>query len=346
MGLVDRGSEISTDLIASKLAKKHKVMVLSAGKLSNKKYQHQQIPGPTTPPPPAPTNLLQKLLFRLGLNDANKEITRFTIASLPIVKKFNPDIIIPVNGAQELRIIKKNFSQLKTAVFGRAGIGHDDLKTLRAKPNLFIALTKQAESWALQRHVQPTKVSYIPNPINISEFKRSKPAELDLVRPIILTVGALTAYKNIIPVIRAVSYLKASLLLVGDGEERDSVAQTLSELDNEFSWIKHLEPNELPSYYASSHVFCFVPDKQEAFGRVYLEAMSAGLPIVASDDPIRRSIVGKYGYYANPHDPLSIAREIEKAVKGKKKIDYTNELKPYQTSAVIKKLEKELNALI
>ena len=346
MGLVDRGSEVVTDQIATELASKHDVLVLSSGKLVGKKYQSKLVSPLAKPPSPAPQNIWDKITFRLGLNQANQQVIQFTKQALLEIKKFTPDIIIAVNGASQLRLIKRSFSQVKTVVFGHAGIGHDDLRSLRAKPGLFIALTKQAREWAIQHNSSDTRVVYIPNPINISDFKNAKPAELDLVRPIVLTVGALTKYKNIPSVIKAVSYLKASLLLIGSGEEEDSVSLALAKLDNEFSWIKHLEPSELPSYYRASHIFCFTPDEQEAFGRVYLEAMAAGLPIVASDDPIRRKIIGKSGYFVDPHDPVEIARGIERAVKGKRKIDYTEDLKPYNLATVVNSIEKELHALI
>jgi len=346
MGLVDRGSEISTDLIASKLALKHNVLIISAGKLSGKKYLHQRVYPLAHPPSSAPINLLEKIVFRLGFNQANRDIIHFTKQSLSAIREFDPDIIIPVNGASQLKIIQKAFSQIKTAVFGRAGIGHDDLRTLRATPDLFIALSKQASIWATKYALHPTKVVYIPNPIDLDKFESAKPVKLSIPRPTILTVGALTSYKNVLSVIKAVSYLKVSYLLIGDGEDRDKISGALSKLGNEFSWIRSLTPDEIPAYYATSHIFCFTPDQQEAFGRVYLEAMSSGLPIVASDDPIRRSIIGKSGYYVNPHDPVSIAKGIERAVNGKKKIDYTKELKPYQIKTVISNIEKELYALI
>jgi glycosyltransferase involved in cell wall biosynthesis len=71
----------------------------------------------------------------------------------------------------------------------------------------------------------------------------------------------------------------------------------------------------------------------------------AGLPVVASDDPIRREIVGSKGLYVEPHDIRSITDAIEKGTK-MAKIDYKSELKPFMLENVVSQLEKELHDLI
>lgn len=342
LGLVDRGSEVVTDLAASSLASKHQVLVLQSGPLSKKAYQVKRVYLLTSAPAVAPTNIFEKLLFRTHLNLAARLIKAFTLASLPLISKFQPDIIVAVNGSSQLRILQSQSLKAKLVVFGHAGIGHDDLANLKNSPDLFVALSRHAESWAREHALSPTKVVYIPNPLPPSKIK---PIDLNLPRPIVLTVGALSRYKNIDSVIKAVSRLQASYLLIGDGEEGSTIADALNNFPGDFRWIKHVDPSEIPSYYAASDIFCFVPDPQEAFGRVYLEAMNAGLPIVASDDPIRRGIIGEQGNYAPPHDINSIVSALQSA-STQGKIDYKAELKPYQLKTVITQIEKEFHALI
>ena len=53
----------------------------------------------------------------------------------------------------------------------------------------------------------------------------------------------------------------------------------------------------MPAVYRAADVFTLVSDSTEAFGIVYLEALASGLPVVATDDELRREILGDYGIY-------------------------------------------------
>lgn len=342
MGIVSRGSEISTDLIATQLAKKNEVLVIQSGKISKKPYQVKRIFPQESAMAVAPRNLFEKIMFRLHLDEDSGRIAGFTREAIDAIRQFSPDIIIPVNGSIQIKVLRSSGLKSRIVVFGRAGIGYHDRDTLKQIPDLFIALSEKAEIWARDHASPKTKVIFIPNPIVVNKVK---PIDLQLQKPVVMVVAALSKYKNVDKVIEAVRMTAASLLLVGDGEESGVISSALAELPNEFRWIKQLDPEMLPGYYSAADMFCFVPDPQEAFGRVYLEAMAAGLPIIASDDPIRRSIIGDQGNYVNPSDIQGIANLITKNSHSKR-ISYLNELNRYELKSVVIKIEKELNDLL
>jgi glycosyltransferase involved in cell wall biosynthesis len=311
--------------------------------VTDKAYRVKRITPLNTAPAASPSNILQKLTFRLHLDKESGAVAEFTQAALANIQTFKPDIIVAINGPLQVRILESQNLQAKIVAFGHAGIGYHDKHTLQAKPDLFVALTKQAEIWAKRIASPDTKVVYIPNPLGISMSKSRVVSNLP--SPTVLTVSRLSAYKNIRNIIRAIKQTHFSYLLIGDGEESGSIARDLSKLASDFKWIKQVENSDISSYYKSADIFCFTPDPQEAFGMVYLEAMSAGLPIVASDDPIRRELIREKGIYVDPHDHVAIAQGLVLAAK-KKKLDYTQELKPYELSTITKQIEGVFHALI
>lgn len=344
MGLTDRGSEVVVDQLASSLSKRHDVMVIQSGNTTKKSYTVKRVMPIDMSPVGSPKNIFEKLLFRLHLDRESGMVVDFTRTALPVLSQFNPDIIIAVNGPLQVRILQGQALQAKIVAFGHAGIGYHDRDTLRAKPDLFVALTWAAFEWANKLKNSKTKVVYIPNPISRGGAElHIRPC--DLPRPIILCVGALSKYKNIDKVIDAIRLTNVSLLLIGDGEDSEAIQSALSTLPNDFRWIRHVEPVDMPSYFASVDAFCFVPDPQESFGLVYLEAMNAGLPVVASYDPIRRKLIGEQGIFVDPHNASNIAMGINSAVQ-LDRIDYSKELKEYELNNVVKQIEKEFHDLI
>lgn len=342
MGITSRGSEVVIDSLATALSKKHDVLLIQSGKVEPKPYLAKRVYPQSEAPVVAPKNLLDKLLFRLHLDSESGAVAKFSSAAETVLTTFDPDIIVAVNGPLQLRIIKRMGLRSKLVVFGHAGIGYHDRDNLKANPDLFVALTPTGYDWAKGVKRVTTKVAYIPNPVRLAKSKKMK---LNIPGPVVLTVSALSKYKNVDKVLTAVKQLPYSWMLIGDGEESEVIENSLSTLANDFRWLKEVEQSEIMNYYQSCDIFCFIPDPQEAFGMVYLEAMSAGLPIVASDDAVRRDLIGEQGIYVNPSNEEEVIKGIQYATT-KGRLNYTKELEKYSLTSVVDKIEKEFHDLI
>jgi len=105
---------------------------------------------------------------------------------------------------------------------------------------------------------------------------------------VIGSIGELTVRKNQIFLVELLPRLPAArLVIVGGGEERERIARRAGELDvaDRCHLLGRVAPADVPSLLAAFDVFGF-PSLGEAFPLAILEAMRAGLPIVASDIPM------------------------------------------------------------
>lgn len=98
---------------------------------------------------------------------------------------------------------------------------------------------------------------------------------------IVLAVGRLTAYKGFDQLIRAMSHVDASLVIVGDGQLREPLAELIAR--ERLASRVHLAGTvtDVAPYYAACDVFVLPSvTRNEAFGIVQLEAMAMGKPVI------------------------------------------------------------------
>lgn len=129
----------------------------------------------------------------------------------------------------------------------------------------------------------PSKVGCIP----LGWHGRPLPATRDGYPPTIVCVANLRPEKGHAVLLDAFSTVRrqipeARLVLVGDGELRDDLAAKVSAMGLDGSVeMTGAVPHAWP-YLARAHVFALA-SLSEAFGIAVVEAMAAGLPVVASD---------------------------------------------------------------
>jgi phosphatidylinositol alpha-mannosyltransferase len=137
----------------------------------------------------------------------------------------------------------------------------------------------------------------------------------------ILYVGRMDERKGIPYLFRAIPLAqkrfgkKIRLILVGEGRFRKLLTpRPLKMLGAEILAVGRIDPEILPRYYASADIFCSPATGRESFGIVLLEAMSSGVPIIASDIPGYNSVVstGRDGLLVQPKNPEAIAASIVK----------------------------------
>jgi glycosyltransferase involved in cell wall biosynthesis len=187
--------------------------------------------------------------------------------------------------------------------------------------------------------LNPGRVRYIANGINTGRFTETTKATGE---PVVGTVAALRAEKNIARLLRAFRMIAADvpgqLVIVGDGPERAALQALTAELSlaDRVTFTGHdAHPQDR---YRSFDIFALSSDTEQMPLSV-LEAMATGLPVAATDVGDIRTMLapGNTGFLASRDDaalaaaikPLllqpGLRREIGAANRAKALRDYDEE---------------------
>jgi phosphatidylinositol alpha-mannosyltransferase len=157
----------------------------------------------------------------------------------------------------------------------------------------------------------------IPNGIDVERYVAAPPLDAlrDPARPLLLFVGRLEQRKGLDVLVRAFLRVRAAvpsvrLCVVGEGAQRTRCQQMIpSSIRHDALFVGHVDEAEKPRYFASADMFIAPNVGGESFGIVLLEAMAAGVPIVASDIPGFRSVLrdGRQGRLVPPGDTSALA---------------------------------------
>jgi glycosyltransferase involved in cell wall biosynthesis len=134
-------------------------------------------------------------------------------------------------------------------------------------------------------------------------------------------VGRITEEKGItflIEAFRRCASPEDRLLIAGQGskeigESTLAEVQELARLDSRIQLLGFVAEDQMSNFYASLDAFVFPSvNRLEAFGMVQMEAITAGVPVIASNLPGVRTIVQqtKFGIIAEPGDIDDLARAM------------------------------------
>ena len=161
------------------------------------------------------------------------------------------------------------------------------------------------------------RIRIVPEPIDLARWKEAlATAEaLPPEPPSILCVAHLYPRKDVATLIAAVARLETSAILrvAGTGPELSRLRRLAVRhgLGDRVEFLGHVPFARLAAEYRRARVFC-LPSRQEGFGIVFLEAMAAGLPIVAARAAAVPEVVadGECGTLVPPGDEAALAREL------------------------------------
>ncbi|HEX4933096.1 MAG TPA: glycosyltransferase family 4 protein [Gemmatimonadaceae bacterium] len=160
-------------------------------------------------------------------------------------------------------------------------------------------------------------VKILPNGIEVERFATADPARDVPAGRKLLFVGRLDPRKGLPFAMRAFvklapRYPDLSLVVVGSGPQRDAIREVPAELRDRVQMKGKVSYQALPTYYRASDIFVSPATGAESFGIVLVEAMAAGLPVVASDIPGYRDVArdGRESLLVAPSNADALAEGI------------------------------------
>jgi glycosyltransferase involved in cell wall biosynthesis len=148
----------------------------------------------------------------------------------------------------------------------------------------------------------------------------------------ILSVGKSYTHKNIPHLIKAFKNLLSreniehKLVLIGDKFWEPAnleIQKTIAELNLEkrINWIGFVEDEDMPAIYNGAELFVF-PSYFEGFGLPLLEALSCGVPVVASNVTSIPEVIGDAGLLVSPTNVDELTLNMEAILKDKELKDF------------------------
>ena len=182
------------------------------------------------------------------------------------------------------------------------------------------AMTRASAVMCVSHHVARYARRYgaanpvvIYNRVYTEEFGRQQPPDRpESGVPTILSVGRLVPQKYQECLIRAVAGLDARLTLIGDGERRLPLGALVGELglQQRVTFRPSVPHRDIPKWYHDADIFA-IATHYEGFCIPVLEAMAAGLPVVASRIGPIEEIVGDAGMLVE-NTPAAFAQALQR----------------------------------
>jgi 1,2-diacylglycerol 3-alpha-glucosyltransferase len=133
--------------------------------------------------------------------------------------------------------------------------------------------------------------------------------------------GRHSAEKRLGELIDAAAGTDLTLVLGGDGPERDALERHARESDVDARFLGFLDREELPAFYSALDVFAF-PSPTETQGLVAMEAAACGTPTVAVDAGALSDTVieGETGLHYPSGDVEAFRRAIERVLRDRDRL--------------------------
>jgi L-malate glycosyltransferase len=255
----------------------------------------------------------------------------------------------------------------KYLVSGRFGLVGWFGKKIIKKADMIQCISYYLADFAKKRGAK-CPIEVVPNGVDIEIFQNEySDQEIKVIRDnlelndeyVVLTTSRLV-YKNGVDIlIKAIAKLKEvkpniKLLIIGGGPEHKKFEAQVEKLklDRNVLFLGHISQKDLPIYFRVADVFAR-PSRSEGLGNSFLEAMSAGVPVVGTPvgGIVDFLVDGKTGLISKVEDSDDLAEKINHLLihSDKREVIIKNAKllveKNYSWSIISQKIDKVFKSL-
>jgi glycosyltransferase involved in cell wall biosynthesis len=215
--------------------------------------------------------------------------------------------------------------------FPEKGLYTKFVRALFTRADVILTLSKQSAREVEDLGIRKDKIHVFTYWIDLSIFKPESPATVLKLRKklgwenkfVVLFVGRLIEEKGIPELIGSLSKLgkgdvgkNVLYAIVGSGPMEQTIKDESSKVSN-LHFLGRIEQDVLPEYYNASDALIVPSTHEEGFGRVILESLACGTPVIASNrGAIPEAMDERVGRLIDI-TPFTIAETVEKLYKNK-----------------------------
>ncbi len=159
------------------------------------------------------------------------------------------------------------------------------------------------------------KVEVIPNGVNFVQFASVQHRVLNKNNVTLITTSRLVEKNGVRDIIEALEFLpeNVKLIIIGIGPLENNLKFKIKnlKLESRIKFLGHVPYENIPKYLHEADIF-IRPSLSEGFGNSFIEAMAAGLPVIATSvGGIPDFLINEEtGLFCEVNNPESIARQV------------------------------------
>jgi glycosyltransferase involved in cell wall biosynthesis len=212
---------------------------------------------------------------------------------------------------------KKNYGTIRALAWSFYAYIQTNIRKLLAKNGTrLIAISEFVKRTLVSNGFKPTNIIVVPNPIELNSLKTHKTSQENT--KILIFSGRLTIEKGILDLIMAVrrvhsqSRVNFELRLFGDPDEMtaDLLSKCHDPFIKQFGKISH---KQMLNEFSKGDIVVLPFRRPEPFGRVIVEAMSVGVPVISSSTGGVTELIihGKTGLLVEPGNITKLSDSIK-----------------------------------